>query len=104
MKRSTAAEDGDMALALALHQSELHSAEMQAGSNERVVPVSVQPATCNLQPLAAAAIPAFTCGGNGRFQAHAPQVWHTAGEFLCNPCKLSLYADEICVRFSGDTS
>ena len=72
MKRSTTAEDGDLALALALHQSELHSAKMQAESNARAVPVSVQPPVPATQN--------FTCGGNGSFQAHGPQVWHTAGE------------------------
>lgn len=70
MKRSTTAEDGDMALALALQQSEMLSAARQPES------------TASTVPSPTSATQSFTCGGSGNFVPHAPQVWHTAGKFF----------------------
>lgn len=71
MKRSTTAEDADMALALALHQTELQQAARQAESEAQ--PLSRQPSPSN--------VPSFACGGAGKFDHHQPaQVWHHTGE------------------------
>lgn len=88
-KRSATAEDGDMALALALQQSEIRSAEMQAQSAAQPLSVQSLPApslTCggsgNFQArpnsVQHSPPPSFTCGGSGDFQSTTSQLWHSA--------------------------
>lgn len=95
-KRSTTAEDGDMALALALQQSEMHSAEKHAASAPHPVSVHVQASpvpsfSCggsgNFQAhpnvVQSSPVTSFTCGGSGNFESQAPQIWHNTGQSWC---------------------